>query len=92
MADQTILRRRDVKQHTHLSKASNQRRPDIRNTVEGEAMPAHLLREMLRNAIEPYPPTHAFATMNMAEEEEKRGVQRCHGRWLCVLSHLNIHR
>ena len=92
MDDHKILHRRDVKQHTHLSKASDQRRPDIRNTVEEEAMPAHLLREMLRNAIEPYLPTHAFATMNMAEEGEKLGVQRCHGRWLCVVPYLNIHR
>ena len=55
-------------------KAGDLRRPDIRETVEAEAMPAAELRELLRDEVEAHLPAGALAAAKVAEESERAGL------------------
>ncbi len=57
-------------------KASEKRAPEILRTVEAEAMPAQLMRALLRGRIEALLPEHALATIKIAEEDEKAHLRR----------------
>ena len=68
---------------TKPRKATDQRRPDIRETVEAEAMPAGELRRILREEIERFLPAGALAATKAAEESEREGL-RTLGAWTGV--------
>ena len=57
-------------------KAGDRRRPDIRETVEAEAMPAGELRMLLRETVESYMPAGALAAARVAEQSEQAGLAR----------------
>ncbi len=57
-------------------KAGDRRRPDIRETVEAEAMPAGELRVRLRETVESYMPAGALAAARAAEQSEQEGLAR----------------
>ena len=56
---------------TKPRKSTERRRLDIEHTVEAEAMPAGLLRRLLRDKIESFLPTGALAAAKVAEESER---------------------
>jgi hypothetical protein len=56
---------------TKPRKAGDRRAPHILNTVEAEAMPAGLLRELLRERIEALLPPRALEISRVAEENEQ---------------------
>ena len=56
---------------TKPRKAGERRAPHILNTVEAEAMPAGLLRELLRERIEALLPPRALEISKVAEENEQ---------------------
>lgn len=55
-------------------KSDEKRRPDIRRTVEAEAMPAGELRALLRRTVEEYLPAQALANIKMVEHEERQSL------------------
>ena len=57
-------------------KASDPRRPEIRETVEAEAMPAGELRRLLRVVVEACLPPGALAAATAAEDDEREGLRR----------------
>ena len=60
---------------TKPRKASDKRRPDIRATVEAEAMPAHIMRRLVTEAVEAYLPAQRLAAVQAAEESERRSLR-----------------
>jgi hypothetical protein len=52
-------------------KAGDKRSAHILDTVEVEAMPAHILRDLLRSEIEKYLPEQALHVARVAEESER---------------------
>ncbi|EQD74280.1 hypothetical protein B1B_02757, partial [mine drainage metagenome] len=56
-------------------KESDRRSPEVDCAVEAEAMPAAILRKMLRDAIEALLPPHALAVAKVAEESERDGLR-----------------
>lgn len=52
-------------------KKSEKRIPDIKMTVEAEAMPASLMRKILRKHVEALLPTNALKIARIAEESEQ---------------------
>ncbi|MCY4469403.1 MAG: hypothetical protein OXC08_11815 [Thiotrichales bacterium] len=56
-------------------KAIDRRRLDIVETVEAEAMPASVLRDMLRERIEAYLPAGELERVRVAEESERSGLR-----------------
>lgn len=61
---------------TRPPKATDKRRPDIKRVVEGEAMPANIMRRIVREAVEHYLPAGALAATKAAEESEREGLRR----------------
>lgn len=59
---------------TKPRKKSDKRSLQLRYTVEAEAMPAHILRELLRDAVEDMLPAYALEIAKLAEKEERRGL------------------
>lgn len=57
-------------------KVSDRRSLEVDCAVEAEAMPAAILRKMLRDAIEALLPPHALAVAKVAEESERDGLRR----------------
>ena len=57
-------------------KAGDRRRPDIKATVEAEAMPAGELRALLRETVDGYMPVGALHAARAAEESERAGLKR----------------
>ena len=55
---------------------SDQRSLHIEQTVEAEAMPAHILRSILRKEIELLLPDNALAVAKAAEESEREHIER----------------
>ncbi len=55
-------------------KAGDVRAQHVMSTVEAEAMPAHILRGLLRDEIESLLPPGALAVAKIAEESERRGL------------------
>jgi hypothetical protein len=60
---------------TKPRKESDRRSLHIKETVETEAMPAGILRELLRNEIEALLPENALAVTRIAEESEREGLK-----------------
>lgn len=60
---------------TKPRKAGERRRPDIRETVEAEALPAATMRAMVRDAVESYLPEGALQVAKVAEESEREGLR-----------------
>jgi hypothetical protein len=56
---------------TRPRKKSERRLPDLLHTVEAEAMPANILRSLLRDKIESYLPGDALRISRVAEEDER---------------------
>lgn len=61
---------------TKARKAGDKRSPEVEFTVEAEAMPAKLLRQMLRDRIEELLPQHALCIAKVAEESEREGLRK----------------
>ncbi|MGJ0506163.1 MAG: hypothetical protein ACR652_03325 [Methylocystis sp.] len=57
-------------------KTGERRALHVECTVEAEAMPAHILREILREEIESYLPENALRVAKVAEESEKAHLDR----------------
>jgi hypothetical protein len=57
-------------------KAGDRRALHVANTVEAEAMPAHLLRELLRTHIEALLPRRALQVTRIAEHSERQHIER----------------
>ena len=53
-------------------KAKDKRSPHVTKTVETEAMPAGILRDLLRSKVESFLPDGALATMNAYEQSEQQ--------------------
>ena len=56
-------------------KVTDRRALHVKDTVEAEAMPAGVLRSLLRNSIEALLPPHALAVAKVAEEAERAGLR-----------------
>ena len=63
---------------TKPRKEGERRRLDIQETVEAEAeaMPANIMRRLVRNAVEACLPPGALEATRAAEESERFGLQR----------------
>jgi hypothetical protein len=61
---------------TKPRKAGERRALDVEFTVEAEAMPAHLMRELLRETVERFLPAGALDVVKVAEESERDGLRR----------------
>ena len=57
-------------------KKSEKRIPEIEMTVEAEAMPASLMREMLREHVEALLPENALRVAKISEESERAQLKR----------------
>ena len=55
-------------------KEQDRRALHITETVEAEAMPAHILRQLLRDEIESLLPAGALAVARAAEESERKRI------------------
>lgn len=60
---------------TKPRKTTDRRSLHIAETVEAEAMPAHLLRALLRERVESLLPSGALKATKVAEESEKHGLR-----------------
>ncbi|WP_419942797.1 hypothetical protein [Candidatus Palauibacter sp.] len=59
---------------TKPRKPSERRRPDVAATVEAEAMPAGILRQLVREAVEEHVPEGALEAARIAEEDEQNAL------------------
>jgi hypothetical protein len=59
---------------TKPRKAGDRRALHVAAMVEAEAMPAHILRQLLREHIEAYMPEGALAAAKVAEESEREHI------------------
>lgn len=60
---------------TKPRKEGDKRSPEVEHTVEAEAMPASLLRDLLRRRIEKLLPADALRIAKVAEESEREGLR-----------------
>jgi len=60
---------------TKPRKQSDKRALNVKETVEAEAMPAAMLRQLLRDKIELFLPENALHAARVAEESERRGLR-----------------
>ena len=60
---------------TKPRKPGDRRRLDIAETVEAEALPAGVMRRMVREAVEAYLPDGALHAAKVAEESEREGLR-----------------
>ena len=61
---------------TKPRKSSERRRTDITSTVEGEALPALIMRRIVVDAVESYLPAGRLDAMKVVEDEERVGLSR----------------
>lgn len=61
---------------TKPRKATDRRSLHIKETVEAEAMPAHILRDILRREIEMWLPEDALEVVKVAEQSERDQIRR----------------
>jgi hypothetical protein len=61
----------DLDLPTKPRKAGDKRSPHVKSTVEAEAMPAHVLRRLLRQRIEALLPPDALKVAQIAEQSER---------------------
>ena len=66
---------------TKPRKKTDKRALHIKETVEAEAMPAHLMRELLRAEIETMLPPRSLAVAKFAEQSERQQIERA-ASWL----------
>lgn len=59
---------------TKPRKAGDKRSTHVKSTVEAEAMPARIMRRLLRDAIEAFLPDDALKIARIAEESERAGL------------------
>lgn len=59
---------------TKPRKKTDRRSPQVEWTVEAEAMPARILRRLLREKVESFMPAGALAVAKVAEDSERRGL------------------
>jgi hypothetical protein len=64
---------------TKPRKAGDRRAMHVKHTVEAEAMPANLMREMLRDSVESLLPPDALAVAQAAERSEKAFIYALSG-------------
>jgi hypothetical protein len=60
---------------TKLRKTTDKRALHVEHTVEAEAMPAHLLRQLLREEIEALLPYDALTVAKVAEQSEREQIE-----------------
>jgi hypothetical protein len=60
---------------TKPRKPGDRRAMEVEATVEAEAMPAAIMRQLLRQAIEQYIPAHALAATKANDESERDGLE-----------------
>lgn len=56
-------------------KVSDRRSPEVKWTVEAEAMPAHMMRQLVRDAVEQFLPADALAVAKVAEKSEREFIE-----------------
>lgn len=61
---------------TKMRKKGERRAPEIEHTVEAEAMPAHMMRDLLRDAVEQFLPAHALSVVKEAEQSERECLEQ----------------
>ena len=61
---------------TKPRKTGDSRSQHVKETVEAEAMPAHILRQLLRTNIESLLPSGALHAAKVAEQSEREGLKR----------------
>ena len=61
---------------TKPRKAGDVRSQQVKSTVEAEALPAHILREMLRGRVEALLPQGALDVAKVAEQSEREHLER----------------
>lgn len=61
---------------TKPRKASDRRAQHVKETVEAEAMPANILRQLLRREIELWLPAGALQAVKVAEQSERDQIRR----------------
>jgi hypothetical protein len=61
---------------TKPRKETDRRSPEVMHTVEAEAMPANVLRSLLRERIESLLPPNALQVAKVAEESEREHLER----------------
>ena len=59
---------------TNLRKATDKRSSHVKYTVEAEAMPANLMRALVRGSVESLLPEHALEQAKIVEAEERKGL------------------
>ena len=59
---------------TKPRKAKDKRSQHVKETVEAEAMPAHILRQILRDKVESFLPADALRVAKIAEQSERRSL------------------
>ena len=59
---------------TKARKSGDRRSKEVMATVEAEAMPAHMLRGLLRDKVESFIPQYALRAARVAEESERSGL------------------
>lgn len=59
---------------TNARKATDKRSSHVKYTVEAEAMPASLMRTLVRSHVESLLPEHALAQAKIVEAEERKGL------------------
>ena len=60
---------------TKPRKATELRRPDVRETVEAEALPAAILRGLVSDAVESHLPAGILENLKVVEESERAGLR-----------------
>jgi hypothetical protein len=73
------ITRQQIEQHdlpTKPRKAGDQRARHVEWTVEAEAMPAQVLRALLRETVEAFMPPGALSTARVAEQSEQAFLRR----------------
>ena len=61
---------------TKPRKAGDVRSQHVKHTVEAEAMPARIMRELLRDTVEAFLPEGALEVARVAERSEQEGLRR----------------
>ena len=61
---------------TKPRKEKDRRALHVKSTVEAEAMPANMLRAMVRDKVEAFMPVGALEAAKVAEESERAGLMR----------------
>lgn len=61
---------------TKPRKATDRRSLQVKETVEAEAMPARILRQLLRDQIEVWLPPYALEAVKVAEQSERDQIRR----------------